>query len=441
MKNLKIKNKKQRYIKLQMTFLLSVSFLLVSHFSFSQKEKEIKTVPDGTDGTVHIIRPEDSVAKKLPPNEFNGSHSTFKVGLGFLPEYATYVQDDIFKKQMDSAGLEMKSKYKTRDFRVLASGVLTTKRPISWKFAFMYDGDKDQWFVRESGVTIGVKELSGNFFIGRTKEGFSMVKVMNGYAPWSAERQIALDVIPIFGDGIKYFGFFKKPRIFLNLGYYNDVLSKGMGFSTFAWQYDARVGWLPIYDKEKQKVLHVGVSYRYGKPLDNQIILKSRPESNPAPFIISTGTFSSDHSRHYSGEIYYSSGRFLLGSEVIMHKFYSDVSDDHQFVGGNVVLTYLFTDTKRPYSTTNSGFGFIPVKKPVFKGGWGEWEGVLTYSNFDLNDGSIKGGKFWRITPMINWYMTKTLRMEFIYGYGILDRYKLKGALQVYQVRLQLGVI
>src|SRR4029079_13571592 len=141
-----------------------------------------------------------------------------------------------FNKQLDSAGLEMNPMFKLRDFRVLGSGVLKTKRLISWEFAFMYDGDKDTWMVRETGLTIGVPELAGHFFIGRTKEGYSMVKVMNGHSPWVQERQMAIDAIPILADGIKYFGYLPKSRIFWNLGYYNDLTSKGQGFSTYEWQ-------------------------------------------------------------------------------------------------------------------------------------------------------------------------------------------------------------
>jgi len=46
-----------------------------------------------------------------------------------------------------------------------------------------------------------------------------------------------------------------------------------------------------------------------------------------------------------------------------------------------------------------------------------------------------------RITPMINWYMSRVMRTEFMYGYGVLDRYNLKGGLQIFQVRLQLTVM
>ena len=417
--------------------LLLFAGLISSTLSFGQQPK---TIPDGTDGSMLTVPEVDSISGKTkdePPNEAISSFSTFKIGLGLLPECAAYIQDDVFKQQMDSAGLEVKSMYKTRDFRIIASGQLKTKRTLAWKFAYMYDGDKNAWLVRESGITIGVPEIAGHFFIGRTKEGYSMVKVMNGYSPWTAERQMSLDVIPILADGIKYFGSLSKSRLFWNIGYYNDFISKGQGFSTYEWQCDARVGWLPVYNKVSNRILHVAVNYRYGVPNDGKITLKSRPESNPVPQIINTGSFAADNSTHIGAEIYYSTGRMLLGSEVMLQKFHSGTSDDHQFFGGDVAITYLLTNTRRPYNTTSSVFGFIPVRKSVFKGGWGEWEAVLRFSSLDLNDGDVKGGKFWRITPMINWYMSKVLRMEFIYGYGELDRYNLTGTLQIFQARIQ----
>jgi phosphate-selective porin OprO/OprP len=436
---MKMINKQISRLK-KLSYLTVVVCYLFSNQAFAQTTKKGKTVPDGTDGSTLIVPEIDSATGKatnLPLNEKNTSFSTFKIGMGYIGDYAAYSQNAVFKQQMDSAGLDVKNMFKTRDFRVLGSGQFNTKRTLAWKFAFMYDGDKDQWLVRESGLTIGAPELAGHFFIGRTKEGYSMVKVMNGHSPWTAERQMALDVIPILADGIKYFGSLPKSRIFWNLGYYNDVISKGQGFSTYEWQYDARVGWLPYYDKENNRVLHIGINYRYGRPNDGKISLKSRPESNPAPQIINTGTFNADHSSHKGLEIYYSTGRLLIGSEVMIHQFNSATSGNHQFFGGDAVVTYMLTNTKRPYNTSSSLFGFVPVKKSVFKGGWGEWEAVLRYSTLNLNDGVIQGGNFWRITPMINWYMTKIIRMEFVYGYGILDRYNVKGSLQVFQTRIQ----
>lgn len=421
---------------------LVAAFLLSPNWCNAQDSLKTKTVPDGTTGLVLEVGPGDYLIKKRPANEFEGTYSTIRLGFGYILDAATYSQNAVFKQQMDSAGLTFDPKIETRDFRIMASGVFKTKRTLAWKSGFMYDGDKKIWYMRETGLTIGVPELFGHVFIGRTKEGYSMVKVMNGHFPWTAERQMALDVIPILADGIKYYGNLPKSRIFWNLGYFNDVFSKSQSFSTYAWQYDARVGWLPFYNKEKNSVLHIAANLRYGKPLDDKINLKSRPESNPAPQIINTGTFSANYSTHIGGELYYSTGRLLLGSEVMVHHFSaSGVNEDHNFFGGDVFATYIFTGARRPYRPMGSMFDFVPVTKSIFKGGWGEWEAVLRYSTLDLNDGSIHGGKFWRITPMVNWYMARGTRMEFIYGYGVLDRYHLKGAVQIFQARLQLTIM
>jgi phosphate-selective porin OprO/OprP len=419
--------------------LLAVAVILIfANRSFCQ---ETKQVPNGTDGLMLNVPPADSSVKKMPPNEFVGSKATFKIGVGYIHDAVTYIKSDEFNKQLDSAKLSMDPMIKVRDFRVLASGAFRTKRPFSFKFAFMYDGDKETWMVRESGVTVGLPELHSSVFVGRTKEGYSLVKVMNGHSPWTAERQMALDVVPILADGIKLFGSLPKSRVFWNLGYYNDVVSEGQGFSTFKWQGVARVGWLPYYDKARDRVLHIAANFRFGDPLNGTMTLKSRPESNPSPFLINTGAFAADHSTSTGGEIYYSTGRLLLGSEFMTHKFTADGFDSHSFSGGDLVATYMLTKTKRPYNTTASIFGFVKVNSSVFKGGWGEWEAVLRYSTLDLDDKSIKGGKFWRITPMINWYMTRNLRSEFVYGYGIWDRYNLKGAVQFFQYRIQLTVL
>ena len=116
----------------------------------------------------------------------------------------------------------------------------------------MYDAPSGQWFVRETGVMIAVPELWGHLFIGRTKEGTSLNKVMNGYAGWTMERQMALDVFPILADGVKWMGYLPKQRFLWNAGAYGDALSKGQSFSTFKWQLATRLVWLPIYLKEER---------------------------------------------------------------------------------------------------------------------------------------------------------------------------------------------
>jgi phosphate-selective porin OprO/OprP len=74
----------------------------------------------------------------------------------------------------------------------------------------------------------------------------------------------------------------------------------------------------------------------------------------------------------------------------------------------------------------------------VFEGGPGAWEAVLHLSFLDLDSGNFKGGKMWRLTPMVNWHLSDNIRWEFIYGYAELDRFDFDGHTQFLQSRLQL---
>lgn len=395
------------------------------------------TLPDGTEGETIVAKD----APKKPWNEFNLGFTTFKVGAGLLYEYGAFDQDNEAKEQAEIGGYKLENTAKLRDFRVLFSGQIPTKRTITWKTGIMYDKPSGEWFVRETGLMINVPELWGNIFIGRTKEGTSLNKVMNGYAGWTLERQMALDVIPILADGVKWLGYLPKQGILWNVGAYGDALSKGQSFSTFQWQAAARIAWLPIYSKENETLLHIGTSLRYGKPVDDKIRLRSRPEAFIAPYFIDTGTFQSDHSTHIGLEAYYTNHSLMLGSEYYWHKFSSIEMDDPLFHGGDFVVSYIFTGESRPYSTVSGIYSFVPVPNSIFKGGLGTIEGLVKISELDLDGGLVKGGKYWRITPMINWYLSPIIRWEIAYGYGTLDRYNLKGATQFFQTRIQFVVL
>lgn len=434
---LQLKSRRLRILR----YFTTLPLLLFILNGYGQELRD--SIPDGTEGEV-FIQPKDTVGQSWNEKRwrlFKGKLTTFKLGAGFLYEYAAFFQDNNAKAQMDSLGTPVKDQFKVRDFRVLVSGEFKTKRFISWRAGFMYDGSSDSWLVRETGIMVGAPEINSMFFVGRTKEGFSMNKVMNGYAGWAMERQMAIDVIPILADGIKWMGFLPKSRLFWNLGIYTDWLSKGQSFSTYSSQVDVRAGWNPILSTADNSLLHLGVNYRYGKVADDQIQVRSRPEANPAPYFISTGNFTTDHSNHYGYEVYYQRGHLLVGSEYYWHQFNSPSENNPLFNGGEFMVSYIFSGLSRKYMTSTSIFGFVPVKKSVFKGGIGEFEGMLRFTTLNLNGGNIQGGTFWRITPMLNWYLSPELRFELCYGYGVLDRFGVKGVTQFFQSRIQITIL
>src|SRR5687768_16099779 len=118
---------------LRLAWLVGISLillLLTSRQSFSQQDTT-KKIPDGTDGLLLSVHPTDSAIKKLPPNEFEGSKASFKIGMGLIYDYTTYIQSDVFKEQMSIGEYTIEPKVKLRDFRIMGSGRFKTKRSLS----------------------------------------------------------------------------------------------------------------------------------------------------------------------------------------------------------------------------------------------------------------------------------------------------------------------
>ncbi len=378
---------------------------------------------------------EEPKRKLVSWNEFEGRFFTIRAGGGFLYEFAAYAQDEDSKRQFS-----LRPDAKVRDARFLLKGRLKfIKRPVTWTAGIMYDGPSHAFLLRETGIMIEVPEIWGHIFIGRTKEGFSLNKVMVGYAGWTMERSTMNDAaVPILADGIKWLGYLPKRRLLWNLGFYGDSLSQGQAFSTYRNQVVGRLAWVPMMSPDAGKLLHVGFSLRYGKPLDDKLRLRSRPEAFPAPYFVDTGEFAAKDTKMAGIEAYYRPGSVLLGTEYIFQRANAPASGNPLFHGGEVVGTWLLTGETRTYNTRGGFFNQVSPARTVFEGGPGAWELVGRFSYIDLDSGTLRGGKFWRITPVVNWYLSDHVRLVMTYGYGSLDRFNLVGKTHFFQSRIQL---
>jgi phosphate-selective porin OprO/OprP len=375
-----------------------------------------------------------SARKLVKWNELDGKYATARVGGGFLYEFNAYAQNEESKQQF-----AMHPQEKVRDFRILLGGRFKFfKRSVTYQFGYMYDAALGEWRVRQSGIMVDVPELLGSIFVGRTKEGFSLNKVMVGYAGWSMERFTMNDaMIPILADGVKWLGSDKKHHMLWNLGIYKDWISQKESFSTYDHQVVGRVAWLPEMSDADKTVLHIGLSVRYGVPKDHRIQPRSRPESFTAPYFLDTGKFTANNTRMLGPEVYYRPGSVLIGSEYFFQKVDAPQSGNPLFHGGDVFVSWLPTGEVRTYNTRGGYFNGIVPNHSLFSGGRGAWELVGRFSYTDLDGGTLKGGKFWRITPMVNWHMSPNMRLEMVYGYGSLDKFNITGGTQFFQTRIQ----
>jgi phosphate-selective porin OprO/OprP len=246
--------------------------------------------------------------------------------------------------------------------------------------------------------------------------------------------------VPILGDGVKWLGYSKKWQLLWNLGYFIDSYNARQSFSTYDNQFVARIAWLPIMSESDKTLLHIGLNGRSGAVDEDELQIRSRPEAFPASYFVDTGKFTAYNTTMAGWEIYYRPGSWLFGTEYWFQAVHSPESGDPLFHGGDVVITWLITGETRGYNTVGGFFKFVSPRKTIFDGGPGCWEAVFRFSYIDLDDAKIHGGKFWRLTPMINWYASDNIRLEFAYGVGNLDRFDRKGYTQFFQSRVQLQI-
>lgn len=416
------------------SWLLSLFLVAVSGCACAVAADE----PSGTDQNNTLDAAEADGAgprrKLVSWNEYEGPYFTARLGGGFLYDYAAYSQDSDSKEQMTLRPTSL-----VRDFRMLLNGRFPQLPRLSYTIGYMYDVSTESWRFRQTGLMVDVPELGGNLFVGRTKEGFSTSKLMSGYHGWLNERATVNDAfVPILADGVKWTGSIPSGKFVYNLGWFGDTRSENESFNRNDKQFAARGVWLP-FGVEQSRLLHLALEYRYGEADDGAQRFRSKPESSPAQtYAIDTGTFAANHSNMIGVETYYRDGPWVYGMEYFFNAVSAPQSGDPLLHGGEIFAAWLLTGETRPYSARSAVFRAVSPARTVFEGGPGAWELVLRYSYTDLDDGSIRGGRFRRITPMVNWHLSDNMRLEFAYGYGVLDRFGLQGTTHFFQTRLQL---
>lgn len=363
---------------------------------------------------------------------------TFNIGAGFLTDSANYNQDANSEKQMD-----LSPATKIRDLRFIGKGKFKKINNLTYTIGYMFDGVDENWRFRQTGLIYKVNDWNGDFFIGRTKEQFSINKITVGYYGWVQERSAANDAfLPILGDGIRWMGSAFNYHLNYGMGYYKNNIFPYESYAKDEEVFAFRTIFLPFAQTEEMGVLHLGLAGRFGNSKNGSLQYRSKPESNPAQeYAVDTGKFKAQNSNMANLEFYYIPGPFMVGSEYYFNQVKSNEENDPFFHGGDIFVSYFFTGETRPYDKKRSVFENLVPKSSFLSGGTGAVEAVLRYSYVDLTDEKIDGGVFQRITPMINWYLSDSVRLELIYGYSDLKRDDLNGKTQYLQTRIQFSVL
>lgn len=216
----------------------------------------------------------------------------------------------------------------------------------------------------------------------------------------------------------------------------------------------SRITYAPFFQSDR--VLHFGASGAWSKPNQNStgpetVRFRSKPESNPINDPITTGR--TVDTGNIPGDVQYFTqvgaelagvyGPFSVQGEYIRTDVDRSVGDSLVFDGYYGYASWFLTGESRNYKADKGIFDILIPNKPfsLTTGGLGAWELAARYSEIDLNDDDVSGGRERNITAGLNWYPNPYIRFMANYIHVLeIDGGPHNGEdLDIFQVRAQVA--
>ncbi len=281
-----------------------------------------------------------------------------------------------------------------------------------WGYKAEYDFAEDDVELKDAYIQYtGFEPI--RIRIGHIKEPFSMEEQTSSLFITFMERALPNVFAPDRNIGVR--GHTYSDHWTLDAGFFGEGVDDNNdsdGENDEGYGGSGRVTFAPI--DAGTRLVHVGASVAYrGTGDDDEVRFRERPESHITNVrFVDTGTISDvDDMIKYGLEAAAAYGPFSAQGEYIRtHVNRDDGFSDLDFDGYYAWVSWLLTGESRPYRNRLGEFGRVKPKRIVGKGGLGAWEVALRYSNLDLDDGDIEGGKEDNITVGLNWYATPNIR-------------------------------
>lgn len=355
-----------------------------------------------------------------------------KFGGRIMVDHAYFLQNNELTENFGS--LISKSGTEIRRARIFFSGRIyeNTHFKIETDFA----GDK----VELKTAYIGFSNIPGigNIRIGHIKEPFRLSSLNTSKFTTFMEVAQNSAFAQTRNNGILLYNDFLNDRLSAQLSTFRDANNNSDDvFADDGYVITGRVTGLALRDAEKKHLLHLGVGYSYRKPESKEYKVSVKPGSHLAPKYISTGTLKEvDDINLINFETAYIYGPFSFQGEYL-NATINTAADAYNFSNYYGEMSYFITGESKNYKGSYSGFGRVKPEKN-FNGkdkGAGAWEIALRYSNTDLTDKNILGGKQSDIALGLNWHLNPVTRLMINH---IWVNVKDQGNANILQGRLQI---
>lgn len=282
----------------------------------------------------------------------------------------------------------------------------------------------------------------GNLRVGNQKEAIGFEHLVSSrYLPF-LERSYNQDTFyggsfNGFSPGAALFDNFAEDRASWNIGVYKPT-NNVFGFNTNDGDYavTGRLTWLPWYEDDGRRLVHVGIAGRQATTYDDRIRYRTRDALRagvstqwPVPADI---TVLGDTLQWINAEFAAVCGPWTLQAEWLWSYTQDAASvsgdvvagDPLLYQGGYVQVLYFLTGENDRYSRERMAFDRVVPFENFFwvRGddgcsylGRGAWQVGARYNYLDLNDQGLNGGQLHNLTAGLNWFFNPNTKWQFNY--------------------------
>jgi len=305
---------------------------------------------------------------------------------------------------------------------------------IEFKIVYDFaDGDAEP-----KDVYIGLAGLPvvGTLRLGHQREPFSRVQGSSrNYVFMEKGLQNALSISR--NIGVRALQAVLDERATWSAGAYFITDDSGGSLEEDAFSLTARVSGLPLYDKGRDRLVHLGAAYSYRQPDEAGVDFGERPEAHLSEKLVGREDIPADTVSRVGTEAALRLGPFMVQSEWIVADVDLDEGSNATFLGYFVSASYFLTGEVHPYHTFEGNFGTVRPRRnfSLRRGDPGAWEIAARVSGVDLNDGAVEQGELRNLSAALNWYLNPTARVMVNYVYADAEDL---GDVHILQGRFQL---
>lgn len=275
--------------------------------------------------------------------------------------------------------------------------------------------------------------LLGNIRAGHLKPPIGMESLTSAKFLIFLERDAAHDAfLQEYDPGIVVWNYNESQSMQWSYGVVRfDPAESGLVEGNGKYSGVGRISMVPLASECDDSLLHLGVAARYnnGGHLDpdsglDVVRFRARPEIRRTPRFVDTGPLEASGVTFLGGELAFKIRSLMFQSEYI----YTQAHDasvagggpdlgSAQFDGYYFFLSYMLTGEQRSYSRKNGVFARVVPADNVHPGEdrflffQGGWELASRYSNVNLNDTGVPGGRLQTVTTGLTWYLNPTVKI------------------------------